>query len=153
MLTCYCVGAVQELEAKHTQLTEHNINLRVELDTVKAHLSTAESSLKSVAREHEIAVDDLDRRHRNESESLRQEGKRRMDDIITQHEDELRDLRRRFELEIEDERSLRLRELSQMTSQSALDKQQVQLEVENKNRELHSLRCDVDRLGGELDRE
>ena len=118
MLTCHCVDAVQELEAKHTQLTEHNINLRVELDTVKAHLSTAESSLKSVAREHEIAVDDLDRRHRNESESLRQEGKRRMDDIITQHEDELRDLRRRFELEIEDERSLRLRELSQMTSQS-----------------------------------
>lgn len=153
MLTHHCFDVVQELETKHMQLTDHNVNLRVELDTVKARLTTAESNLRSIAREHEITIDDLDRKYRNESESLRQEGKKKIDDITTQHEDELRDLRRRFEREIEDERALRLREVSQVTAKSTLDKQREQLEMENKDRELRSLRGDIERLSGELDRE
>ncbi|KAL1952995.1 hypothetical protein VTO42DRAFT_3791 [Malbranchea cinnamomea] len=144
---------VQELETKQSELTEQNINLRVELDTMKNRVAAAESSLQDAARNHEIALDDLERRHRVESESIRQEAKRQLDTVIARHEEDLREVKRRCESEIDSERQRRLQEIHKLNSQSAMDLQRGQMELETKARELHNVQRDLEQARAELEHE
>lgn len=125
----------------------------MELESLKTQLSTAENALKDARREHEIAVDDLDRRHRIEMESIRQDGKKDSEILEARHQDEMWELKRQFERDIEDEKAARVRELGQLTSQSAMDTQKTQIELEKKDRELTSLEKDLHAMKSELERE
>ncbi|PGH31863.1 kinesin family member C1 [[Emmonsia] crescens] len=144
---------LQEVEEKNSQLSEHNITLRVDLDTTKTRLYTIESSLKDAARDHEIAVDDLDRQHRVDLETSRQEARKQIEDLVMKHKEEMRELRRRFDNEIEDERARLRQELNQMNAQTSMDIQRTQIEAENKDRELRNVKAEVDRLTSDLERE
>lgn len=166
---------IQNLEAKETQLSEANVTLRIDLESAKSRLELAESKLKDAARDHETALDDLERRHRNDSETIRLEAERRiekvtsqhqqelqvvkqkyssgMDDVRTQHEEEIRGVKRRLEAELEEERALRMRELNQINADSAMQKQRGQLDIENKERELRDLTVQVEQLREDLNRE
>ncbi|KAL1964921.1 hypothetical protein VTN77DRAFT_6274 [Rasamsonia byssochlamydoides] len=134
---------VNELEATRTQLMDTNCSLRVELETTKNKLASVEDALKSAAREHEIAMDESDRRLRNEAESIRQESQKQLDALAARHQEELQELRRRFESELENERALRQREINQITSQCALDTQRGQIELEKKEREIERLQKEL----------
>lgn len=127
--------------------------MRVELDTLKSRASSTETKLQEAERNHEIAVDDLDNKQRIESESIRQEAKRQLDATVAQHQEELRELRRRCDTEIDEERQLRSRDINELNTQSAADRQRDQIDAENKDRELQSLKQDLERVRGELERE
>ncbi|KAJ5613361.1 kinesin-like protein klpA [Penicillium lagena] len=144
---------ISELESSRDGLTETNLTLRVELESLKTQLSTAENALKDARREHEIALDELDRRHCIEMESIKQDGKTDLEILGVRHQDEIRELKRQFERDIEDEKAARVRELSQLTSQSAMDTQKTQIELEKKDRELTSLEKDLHVMKVELERE
>ena len=98
-------------------------------------------------------MDDFDRQKRVEVETARQEGKKELDAVHARHEDELRQLKWQFERELEEEKALRHREINQLTSQSALDTQQVQIELDRKGREISALHCDLQTLREHLERE
>lgn len=98
-------------------------------------------------------MDDLDRRQRIEMESIRQDSKKELESLNARHLDEIRELKRKFDGEVEDEKAKRVRELGQLTSQSALDTQQAQIELNNKDRELTSLRSEFEALKTEIERE
>ena len=134
-------------------MTASNASHRVEIETVKFQLAAAENSLKDAKRDHEIAMDDFDRQKRVEVETARQEGKKELDAVHARHEDELRQLKWQFERELEEEKALRHREINQLTSQSALDTQQVQIELDRKGREISALHCDLQTLREHLERE
>ncbi|OJD11408.1 hypothetical protein AJ78_07818 [Emergomyces pasteurianus Ep9510] len=144
---------LQEVEAKNSQLSEHNITLRVDLDTTKSRLLTAENNLKNATREHEIAIDDLDRQHRINSETSRQETGKRIEDLVAQHTKEIKELRRHYEIEIEDEKARLRQEFSQRNAQTAMDIQRTQVEAEKKDRELRNVKVEVGHLRGDLERE
>ncbi|OAX84901.1 hypothetical protein ACJ72_00723 [Emergomyces africanus] len=144
---------LQEVEEKNSQLSEHNITLRVDLDTTKSRLLAAENNLKHATREHEIAIDDLDRQHRIDSETSRQETRKQIEEIVAQHKEEIGELRRRHEIGIEDEKARLRQELSEMNAQASMDMQRTQIEIENKDRELRNVKAEVDRLLGDLERE
>lgn len=144
---------VSELEASRNELNEKNLSLRVEIETVRARLEAAESALRDAEREHEIEMDSLEQRQRIEAENVKQESKRELETISARHEDEVRGLKRRFEHELDDERSKRQRDLTQLNSQTAVDMQRSQIDLDNKNRELGMLQSDLQGLRDHIERE
>ncbi|CDM34327.1 Kinesin-like protein klpA [Penicillium roqueforti FM164] len=144
---------INELEASRDELKELNITQRVELDSLRNHLSTAEQARKEDKREHEIAMDDLYQRQRIELDSLQQQSRREVATITDRHQEEVRDLKRRFDREIEDEKAARVSALGKLTSQSALDIQKSQIELERKDREITTLKDGLHALKAEVDRE
>jgi kinesin family protein C1 len=129
------------------------MKLRVEMESLNQQLSAAEDALKEALRDQEIAMDDLDRRQRIEMESIRQEGKKDVEALNTRHKDEIRSLKRKFESELADEKAARTRELSQLTSQSAMDIQKSEIELGNKTREISDALAQIQAVKAELERE
>ncbi|KAK4871014.1 hypothetical protein LT330_000251 [Penicillium expansum] len=144
---------INELEASRDELKELNITQRVELDSLRNQFSMAEQARKEDKREHEIAMDDLYQRQRIELDSAQQQSRREIATITDRHQEEVRDLKRRFDREIEDEKAARLSALGKLTSQSALDTQKSQIELERKDREITTLHDGLQVLKAELDRE
>ncbi|EEP81349.1 KLPA protein [Uncinocarpus reesii 1704] len=144
---------IQELEQQKTELTEQNVNLRVDVDSFKLRLESTESKWKDAVRESEIALDDADRRHRMDTETMRYEVKNQIDMINQKHQEEMCSLQRRLESQLEEERESRLRELRQMNSDSAMERQRGQIDVENREREIRLLKEETQRLQNDLDRE
>ncbi|KAJ5668676.1 hypothetical protein N7462_009746 [Penicillium macrosclerotiorum] len=144
---------VEELETARDGLKETNLTLRVEMESLKSQLSAAEFALKDAKRDQEIAMDDLEQRQRIEMESIREDGKKEAEALRARHQDELRELKRKFESEIADEKAARVRELSQLTSQSALDVQKSEIQLDNKNREVLAAQNQIQSLKADLDRE
>lgn len=129
------------------------MKLRVEMESLNQQLSAAEDALKAALRDQEIAMDDLDRRQRIEMESIRQEGKKDVETLNTRHQDEIRSLKRKFESELADEKAARIRELGQLTSQSAMDIQKSEIELGNKTREINDALAQIQAMKAELERE
>ncbi|CRL18032.1 Kinesin, motor domain [Penicillium camemberti] len=144
---------INELEASRDEVKELNITQRVELDSLRNQLRTAEQARKEDKREYEIAMDDLCQRQRIELDSVQQQNRREIATITDRHQEEVRDLKRRFDREIEDEKAARLSALGKLTSQSALDTQKSQIELERKDREITTLHDGLQTLKAELDRE
>lgn len=142
---------MNELEEARDNLNDQNVSLRVEVETMKLKLTAAESALRDAERDHEIALDDSDRQMRIEAETLKQEGQKRIDALEAKHRDELIELRRQFESELDNERVLRQRELSQVTSQCAMDTQRGQLELDNKDREIERLKRELQGARDDVD--
>ncbi|KAL2861106.1 putative kinesin family protein (KlpA) [Aspergillus lucknowensis] len=144
---------VSELEESKKELTERNLSLRVELESIKSRVSAVEDTFRHAQREHEIAMDEMVSHQRAEVEAVRHEGQKVIEALKMQHENEIRDLRRRFEHELDDEKSARLRELNQLHSQTALDAQLSQIELDKKVKELAATQDDLQGLRAELERE
>ncbi|EHA22628.1 hypothetical protein ASPNIDRAFT_206452 [Aspergillus niger ATCC 1015] len=144
---------VSELEASRKEITDMNLTLRVEMESLKVRLGASEDALKDAQREHEMEIDEIGSRQRRELESVRFDGRRELESLASQYQEEIRELKRRFEHEMEDERAARLREISQMTSQTAIDTQKSNMELDKKEREIATLRDDMQALRAELERE
>ncbi|KAL2852015.1 P-loop containing nucleoside triphosphate hydrolase protein [Aspergillus pseudoustus] len=144
---------VGELEESKKELTERNLSLRVELESIKSRVTAVEEAFKHAQREHEIEIDELTSHQRMEADNVRHEGQEALHALKMQHESEIRDMRRRFEQELEDEKAARLRELNQLHSQTALDAQLSQIELDKKIKELAAALDDLHGLRAELERE
>ncbi|OJJ47311.1 hypothetical protein ASPZODRAFT_151816 [Penicilliopsis zonata CBS 506.65] len=144
---------IQELESARNELTDSNLSLRVEVETMKARMATAESALKNAQREHEIALDELDRRQRIDTETVKQDGKKKLENIVSQHQDEMAELRRQHERDLADAAVAHQRELTQLSSQNALETQKSQIDLDKKDRDLSRLQEEIQVLRDELGRE
>ncbi|RDW90279.1 putative kinesin family protein (KlpA) [Aspergillus mulundensis] len=144
---------VGELEEKGKAQTEENIRFRAELEQSRLRIAAAEDALRHAQRDHEIALDELVSRQRAESESVRYEGQKSLQALQAQHESEVDELKRRFERDLEDEKCARLREMNKLHSQTALDAQLSQIELDKTMKELAATRDDLQSVRAELDRE
>lgn len=129
------------------------MKLRVEMESLAQQLNAAEKALRDARRDQEIALDDLDRQHRIELENTRQEGAKEVESLTARYEEDIRSLKRKFEHEIAEEKVARVRELGQLTSQSALDIQRTEMELDKKNREIHAAQSQIQTMKNDLDRE
>lgn len=123
------------------------------MESLRNQLSAAEDALKKALRDQEIALDDLDRRQRIDLESFRQEGQKEVESLNMRHQDEIRTLKRKFESDIADEKAARVRELGQLTSQSALDIQKSEIELADKIREIQAAQAQILAMKADLERE
>lgn len=120
---------------------------------MKARLETAENLLKETQRDHEITLDEHNKRQRIEVEDVRQENKKQLEASNAQRDDEIRELKRRLGRELEDEKAALQRELNQLNSQTVLDTQRSQVELDKKDREIRTIQDDLQALREHLERE
>lgn len=142
---------MKELEEGRDNLNDQNVALRVEVGSMKMKLTAAETTLRDVERNYEIALDDSERQMRIEVENMKQDGQKKIDALMIKHRDEISQLQRQFESEIENGKVLRQQEISQVASQRALDTQRGQLELDNKDKEIGHLRRELQGVREEVD--
>lgn len=143
---------VQELESKQDRLTDHNINLRVELDSVNTRMSMAEQSKNDLTREHTRSLESVEQRHRMEIDSLRQEAKAHVDNEKARFAQEMQELQRKFQVEIDIERTNRRREIEQWTLQADSERQREKSALLDSDRQIQQLQNECERLRNELSR-
>jgi kinesin family protein C1 len=153
----------------------HSDALRKQLDELKEELSSAKLQAIVDSRNHEIAVDDLERKQRNDVEDIRGEHRREKDQIqraasaeeenlrkqarddidrlSREHRDEFDRAQRDLKAELEEERSRRIRELQELTVQREIQLQDVAVDIGKKEREAEAVREQVRQLQTELDME
>ncbi|TVY87337.1 Kinesin-like protein, partial [Lachnellula willkommii] len=166
---------IAELESLRAQLSSSNITLQTDLDAMRKNsemlqqkLLTTNSSLDDQLRAHRIELDDSKREHRNEVDRVRRDHTDEIDRLIRLHRDEIRELERRTTLELDDkvrdmekrnhdnleeERIRRLREVQELEVQITKGNQNLNLGLEQKERDLQNLRAELDKVKGELERE
>jgi kinesin family member C1 len=131
-------------------------------------LLTTNSSLDDQLRAHRIELDDAKREHRNEVDRVRRDHTDEIDRLIRLHRDELRELERRTTLELDDkvrelekrsnenleeERTRRLREVQELEVQITKGNQNLNLGLEQKERDLQNMRTELAKVTSELERE
>jgi len=152
-LTHLLVTAVNELESIRSQLTANNATLNGDLTTTRSQLSTANSTLEDLRRKHAIQVDDLQRERRNDFEAARREYQEEFDRLLQTRRDDLSELKRRLNTELEDERSQRIKEVQEITTQGAISRQRADLDIESMERELRLVKGDFQQVTADLERE
>ena len=148
-----------------------NKDLREELEKMSKQLSEWELSTKRITRDHEHELsdvnkklDELRRTHNIEVEELESKLRRNVSNAIQDaevekrrversHLDELEDLKRKLESTIEEERELRRKEVSALSSEGSLAQQKVEGQLEARAKELQLQREELDRAKEETLRE
>ncbi|KAK4983453.1 kinesin-like nuclear fusion protein, partial [Elasticomyces elasticus] len=163
-----------ELEQTRLQLSTTNQTLSSDLDDTKARLSTTTTALEDARRSHTFEVDDLRRKHRNETEDtkdqhrkeidrLRREAREETDRLRKEAQDEavrlarsrkedLADLEKELKAEIEEERSRRIREVQEVTTQWAVQRQTTDLDLSQRDRETQHVKEQLSETQASLDR-
>ena len=145
--------AISKLEEDRSTLTESIITLRTELETTKYRLNAAERETEDAKRDNEDEIEKVRRQFRIEMESIRQGHRDELERMRSDQREEVRDIKRKYEEELENERTQRIQALTQVSSQGALEKQRQLLEMETKDREMLSVKAEVDRINAGLGRE
>ncbi|KAF1344493.1 kinesin motor domain-containing protein [Delphinella strobiligena] len=164
---------ISELEAIRVQLAAQNQTLSTDMHDIKLKLSTANSKLDDSIRSHNIEIDDMRRKYRNEMEDAKDDHRKELERLQRESRDEIEKLRRDaqdeaerlqrsrkeelaererdLKAELEDERSRRLREIQELTTQFALQRQNTDMDVSNKECELQALRNELSETKAKLD--
>lgn len=145
--------AVTELETIRSQLTATNAALQTDLDSTRQRLLTTTTSRDDERRANRIQQDDDKRDHRNELDQLRRDCKMEVERLISAHRAELEQLQRRSGSELQEERDQRLREVQALKMQIATGQQDLTIALQKKDRELETMKGEMEEVRGDLDRE
>lgn len=145
--------AMAKLEEERSTLTHSIIELKAESETSKYRIAAAEREKLEVKREAEEELEEVRRQFRIEMESVKQAHRDEVDRLKSDQREEVRDVKRRFEEELESERTQRIQALSQVSIATAIEKQRQQMEMDGKEREILSVKSEVDRLNAQFSRE
>jgi kinesin family member C1 len=146
-------STLSRLEEERSTLTESIITLRTQLETTKFRVAAAERDTQDAKRDGEEEIENVRRQLRIEMESMRQAHRDEMERMKSDQREEIREVKRRLEDELDIERTQRIQAMSQASTQGALEKQRQQMEIESKDREIMSVKGEVDRINAGLDRE
>lgn len=165
---------MNELEQIRLQLSASNQTLSAEMQETKASLSAKTMALEDATRNHTFEVDDLRRKHRNdmedtrdqhwkelekahrdardESERLKKEAQDDVERLNRLRREELAEKERELKVEIEGERTKRLKEVQELTTQFAVQRQTADLDLSQKDREMTSIKNEFIETKSSLDR-
>ncbi|KAG8627594.1 hypothetical protein KVT40_005077 [Elsinoe batatas] len=164
---------INELEQIRLQLNASNKAMTDELSDVKVKLSTTSLALDDLRRSHGIEMDELTRKHRNlvedkdeghrkeldrlrrdewdEKDRLRKQSQDEIERLQRQKRDELADQERLLKAELDEERSRRLREIQDITTQYAIERQSADTDQTRREKDLDALRRELDETKTKLD--
>ncbi|KAF2086401.1 carboxy-terminal kinesin 2 [Saccharata proteae CBS 121410] len=164
-----------EAEEKRKQLGMANTQLKSELEETRQKLSTSETNLDTTRRNYTFELDDMRRKHRNEVDDLesshlkevrrlkqdlsdeaeraRKDGKGEAEELRRAHKEEVASLEARLKMELEQERSQRLKEVSELQTEAALHRQNAGSNLEQREKELQDVRNQLERKTTELEHE
>ncbi|KAI9762978.1 MAG: kinesin-like nuclear fusion protein [Chaenotheca gracillima] len=144
---------ITELEIARADLSANTTTLKSELDSTKQQLSSTNITLEDERRRHRLESEDVVRGSRNELDSVQRRARDDADDAKRSHREELRELEQRLRDELEEEKRSRVREVQEATTQSSLSKQNADVEIDRKDREMRKVEEELEEVRGHLDQE
>ncbi|MCJ1438409.1 kinesin-like nuclear fusion protein [Xylographa pallens] len=125
-------------------LQEGNLKLQQNIDSMKGDLTSSFMVLEELKRKHSVELDEIRRHNRQDLEDARRSAEEEARRLGYIHRDEISDLRRRLEDAIEDEKARRRKEVEAVSTDSAVAKQKVEVELELKEKTLRTLRDEIE---------
>ena len=147
-LTVHCL--VGELEALRIQLVDSNKILQLEIDTIKARLSSSSIALEEAKRRHDNEIDDLRRQSRRDLEEAQYRSETERHRLDRQHQDEIVDLKRRLESMMEEERTRRKNEIQALSSESITVQQKIEEKLSTKEKVLNATQAELEQRNSDL---
>lgn len=173
-LTITLATAVHELDAMRVQLSTKVDSYRSELEDTRLKLTQSEVALDAAKKTHAFELKDLQRQsehelkdlqfqHERETMRLKQDAERKSDelqrkldaqtsDLKREYEQKHADMKKELEAELEKERQLRIREVSDMKTETELHRQNAGVDLERKEREMKELKRENEQLQADLER-
>ncbi|KKY23318.1 putative kinesin motor domain protein [Diplodia seriata] len=173
-LTITLATAVHELDAMRVQLSTKVDSYRSELENTRLKLTQSEVALDAAKKTHAFELKDLQRQsehelkdmqfqHERESMRLKQDAERKSDelqrkleaqasDLKREYEQKHADMKKELEAELEKERQLRLKEVSELKTETELHRQNAGVDLERRDREMKELRRENEQLQADLER-
>ncbi|KAG9925060.1 kinesin-like protein klpA, partial [Aureobasidium melanogenum] len=164
---------ISEMEQIRLQLSTANQTLTTELAETKIKLSSVNTQLDDMKRSHSFEIDDLRRKNRNDIEDAKDDHRKELERLQREARDELDRVRkdaqeeadranktrreevaekeRELRAELEEERSRRLRETQELTTQFSMQKLTAENDVTQKDRELQNLRAELNEVKANLE--
>ena len=93
-----------------------------------------------------------DTQRREHGTALR-DAQQELEKALRSHRDDIGEVERRLKVEVEDERAWRLREIQELSTQFAIQRQKDEMEASNKDREANSARTQLVQARAENDQE
>lgn len=109
--------------------------------------------LEQERRSYKYEIEDKARAHRHELDELRRTLGDETERINREHQEELEAVKRRYRAELDDEKHQTARELEDLRTRLGSEQQGLQQGLQDKDREIQNLRCEVEILQSDLDRE
>ncbi|MCJ1404305.1 kinesin-like nuclear fusion protein [Xylographa trunciseda] len=134
-------------------LQDNNLKLQQNIDNMKGDMTSSFMAVEELKRKHSVELDELRRRHRQDLEDSRRSAEEEARRLGFTHRDEVSDLRRRLEDAIEDEKARRRKEVEAVSTDSAMAKQKIEVELDLKERALRMSRDEVEQEKGNFVRE
>ena len=134
-------------------MQQNNSTWQQSLNAAKIGLTSSVQALEDAKKLHSGEIDEIKRQHRRDCDELREDAERQVRRLTSQHEAEINGLRRRLEDAIEEEKSRRRKEVEALSTDSAMARQRIDVELETKEKTLRSLREEIEQEKGSLNRE
>ena len=141
------------METMRAQLVSTNTMLQHDLEAVKARLSSSSLTLEDVKRSHANELDDMNRQSRRDLEEARRSAEEDARRLAAAHREEITDLRRRLEDAVEDEKARRRKEVQDISTEGAMAKQKIEIELDMKERALRSFKEELEQARVDIQRE
>ncbi|KAK7713615.1 kinesin-like nuclear fusion protein [Botryosphaeria dothidea] len=173
-LTLNLITAVNELDTMRVQLSAKVDSYRSELEGTRLKLTQSEIALdaakkthsfelKDVQRQSEHELKDLQFQHERETTKLKQDAERKSEelqrkldaqtgDLKREYEQKYADLKKALEAELEKERQLRIKEVSELKTETELHRQNAGVDLERKEWEMKELKHENEQLQADIER-
>lgn len=165
---------INELDTMRVQLSAKVDSYRSELEGTRLKLTQSEIALdaakkthsfelKDVQRQSEHELKDLQFQHERETTKLKQDAERKSEelqrkldaqtgDLKREYEQKYADLKKALEAELEKERQLRIKEVSELKTETELHRQNAGVDLERKEREMKELKHENEQLQADIER-
>ncbi|KAH7061137.1 kinesin motor domain-containing protein [Macrophomina phaseolina] len=162
-LDCMRVQLSTKVDSYRSQLEDTRLKLTQSEIALDAAKKTHAFELKDIQRQSEHELKDLQFKHEREmtrlkldSEREAEELQRKLDsqtnDLKKEYEQNYANLKKEMEAELEKERQLRVKEVSEMRTETELHRQNAGVDLERKEREMKELKRENEQLQADIER-
>lgn len=142
-----------QLETMRVTLETKNNQIQFELEASQKKASELERLLDDERRDRRQEREDATRRLRDETDDIRRKLRDEIEALIKTNREVMEHLERKARNELEDERAARQREMQELKTHAAMEKQKLEMEMGGSARELRGLKSELEATMNELERE
>ncbi|TDZ35209.1 Kinesin-like protein klpA [Colletotrichum trifolii] len=144
---------IAELETERDKLEDRNESLQSELNNMGDQVQKLTIESETEKRSHKYELEDEARRRRHEVDELRRELRDEISRQEKSHSDALEALERHYKVMLDDERGKQSKEIETLRMRLGNEQQDLNLNLQKKDREVSEMRAVIEGLKGDLDRE
>jgi kinesin family protein C1 len=144
---------VNDLERERSRVQDKNEQLQDEIAELRKQLTEMTIELESERRQRKYDNEDRSREHRHEVEQLRRELSDETERLQKANRESQEALERHYKVELEDLQTQKSKEIQELRTRLGTEQQDLSLALQGKDREIESLRVQMENMKLDVDRE